>query len=126
VDVFDEVDLYERFPAFSAMFGDRLAKPTIMRVGLRTMTTRDSSVSFSRGDLEASDACFGATHAVASIELGALRVVFDPSPHAGEKELEGQKVLGLGSYGACVGDGAGSCDAVVAVTIVPLRGVPPR
>lgn len=125
-DVADEIDLFERVPAFSSMFGGRMAKVTLMRVELRTMTVRESSATFSREDLEDSAACGSATHWIASIEHGALRVNFDPSPYAGEHELEAQKVLGLGSYAACVREEEGACEAPVAVTIAPLRDLRQR
>lgn len=118
--ILDEVDLYDRFPAFSAMFGARIAKKTEMHVEVRLLTKREIGEKFGRSDLEPTDACAGATHWVAVVEYGALRVNFDPSAYAGENELEAQKVLGVGSYAACVREEPGACNAAVAITIAPL------
>lgn len=123
IDVADEIDLYERFPAFSAMFGGRMTKPTTMRVEHRSLTIRETSRTFARTDLEHTDACTGATHWVASVEHGSLRINFDPSGYAGEQELEAQKVHAVGSYAACVREEEGACEGPIAITIVPLRGV---
>lgn len=123
VDVPDEIDLYERFPAFSTAFGHRMSKPTTMRVELRALTVRETGAAFGRADLDATDGCSGATHYIASIEHGALRVNFDPTAYAGESELEAQKTLAVGDYGACVREESGACESAVAITIAPLRGL---
>jgi hypothetical protein len=119
IDVWDDVDLYERVPAWSTAWGSRVRGGAHLRVDLVTATARETKVEPRRADLASEDACAGATHYLAAVLYGAVRVNVDPQPNLTERELDAQATLDLGGYAACRRE-EGPCLAPVAVKLVPL------
>lgn len=120
LDIADEADLYERLPGASLPLVARSQRGARLRVEVIGATMRETQLSWRRRDLVASDVCALATHWVAAIEQGALRLNVDPSPSPSERELDAQKELELGSYAACRRGEPDACEAPVAVTLAPI------
>jgi len=118
IDVWDDVDLYELLPAWSASWKHPVAQGRHLRVQTLVEAVREAP-AITRADIPSDVACTGATHVVSALELGAVRLNVDPKDGATERELEAQRELELGDYSACRrGEG---CAAIVAVGLTPLR-----
>ena len=124
VEVWDEVELYERLPGSSPEYIARARRGERLRFEVIADTVRETPAFYTRRDLGRVAECQTATHWVAAVEHGALRVNVDPPVDATETQLDAQKELERGAVAGCRRGEPRACDAVVAVTLTRIKSEP--